>query len=190
MPTAPIGFLGLIPICIFLSKLIELVVCKEADEDEVVAVNYKTRIRNVAKVATITFSNGADNISVYVPLFAQANGEQLGIYIAIFLVLLGVWCLAGYLLVKHEYIQKLMQRYMHLVLPFLFLGLGLYIIINSDCYPWTIEKINQSTSSNTGSIIIPIITVVLLVSFIILSSYLTYRKTPPESFRFSKPQAI
>jgi cadmium resistance protein CadD (predicted permease) len=144
MPTEPIGFLGLVPICIGILKLIELILHRNVEEVELLT-NYKE------KIASIT----GDNISIYVPLFSQANGKEVAIYISIFLVLLGIWCLIGYLFVK--------QKYVHMVLPFLYFGLGIYIIVNSECYPWSIDKINNSTSSNIGSIIMPIITSILLI---------------------------
>lgn len=167
MPTEPIGFLGLVPICIGISKLIELILHRNVEEVESLR-DYKEKIKNVIKIASITVSNGGDNISIYVPLFSQANGKEVAIYISIFLVLLGIWCLMGYLFVKQKYVLKIMQKYVHMVLPFLYFGLGIYIIVNSECYPWSIDKINNSTSSNIGSIIMPIITSVLLILFIIL----------------------
>lgn len=179
IPTEPIGFLGLLPICIGISQLIDLIYDKiynkkEDEEEDVLFRSNKEKFKNIIKIFSITISNGADNISIYIPLFSQANSIQLGIYIVVFLFMLGIWCLIGYLFVKQKYILKILQKYVHYVLPFLFIGLGIYIIVNSECYTWSIDKINISTSSNTGLIIIPIITSILLIIFIILTLLFKY----------------
>src|SRR5579872_2055644 len=46
----------------------------------------------IASIALITFSNGADNIGLYVPFFILGRG-QLWLILAVYAVLLAIWCL-------------------------------------------------------------------------------------------------
>lgn len=45
-------------------------------------------------VAAVTFANGGDNIGVYVPAFAVAGPSGIPVYVIIFLIGVGVWCVS------------------------------------------------------------------------------------------------
>jgi cadmium resistance protein CadD (predicted permease) len=45
------------------------------------------------------------------------------------------WCLIALLVMRQKHILLLPQKYMRVVIPLLYLGLGVYIIIKSSCYP-------------------------------------------------------
>ena len=49
-------------------------------------------------VATITFTNGADNIGVYAPLFAVSDAPRLIVLVVVLYTLLAGWCLVGYMI--------------------------------------------------------------------------------------------
>ena len=51
--------------------------------------------------------------------------------IAVFYVLLGVWCLAGYLITRQPAIARLLSRYGHVVMPLVLIGLGIFIVLES-----------------------------------------------------------
>src|SRR5262249_23044794 len=51
-------------------------------------------------VAAMTIGNGGDNLSVYIPLFAQIEGTSVLFLFVLFLLLVGVWCLIGYWLTR------------------------------------------------------------------------------------------
>lgn len=44
--------------------------------------------------------NGADNIGTYVPLFSRAKGAEIAVYVVTYYILLGLWCLAAFLIMK------------------------------------------------------------------------------------------
>ena len=50
----------------------------------------------------VTVSNGGDNLSLYIPLFAIHTLGEAAFFVALFLVLTALWCCAGYALVKHR----------------------------------------------------------------------------------------
>lgn len=86
------------------------------------------------KVAGITIANGGDNIAIYVPLFANSSFVQLGILLATFFSLIAVWCGIAYYLTCHPAIARNLTRYGHRVVPFVLIGLGLFMLLESQSY--------------------------------------------------------
>lgn len=80
-------------------------------------------------VAAITFANGADNIGVYVPVFAvAAAGVVLGT-VAVFAVLVGLWCALGLWLARRRPVALALSRWGHVVLPVVLIGIGVAILL-------------------------------------------------------------
>lgn len=65
------------------------------------------------------------------PLFAASELGQLLVTLGVFFVLLGVWCLAGYSIGGHALVAKALDRHGHVIVPFVLIALGLYIIYES-----------------------------------------------------------
>ncbi|PSB61932.1 transporter, partial [Chroococcidiopsis cubana CCALA 043] len=80
------------------------------------------------KVAAVAVANGGDNISIYIPLFAGSQLASLGIIIAVFFLMLGVWCAIAYLLTRQPTIAYMLTRYGQPLVPFVLIGLGLFIM--------------------------------------------------------------
>lgn len=183
LPSEPIGFLGLLPILLGIWKLFELYFDDESEDDdeerEVGVVTEKSHIatvKSILKVSIVTVTNGGDNIGTYVPLFSQAKGAEIAVYIVVYYILLGVWCLVAYLIMRQKHILRLGQKYAGIVVPFLFIGLGIYIIVKSSCYPWSIEHINDSLSSHVGETVMAVVTTGLLLVCIGAMFWLKLRK--------------
>lgn len=87
--------------------------------------------------------NGGDNIGTYIPLFSQAKGAEIAVYVVVYYILLGAWCLVAFLVMKQKHIRNVAQRYARVVVLFLYVGLGVYIIVKSSCYAWSIQRIFQ-----------------------------------------------
>lgn len=130
-----IGLLGLVPIAIGLSSLLN------RDEDFLPEFETETQQSEDAittffspqtySVAAITFANGGDNIGVYVPLFASSNLANLTIILAIFLLLVGVWCYAAYKFTHQQAIASVLTRYSNRLVPFVLIGLGASIVLEA-----------------------------------------------------------
>lgn len=140
VPRTWIGLLGLVPIVIGISYLLK----KTTDEVQEVAHFDLTPSKSVFskiagilspqtyKVAAVTVANGGDNIGIYVPLFASNNIASLGVILCIFFLLVGVWCYLGYQLTRHRVVALVLTRYTSALIPFIFIGLGIFILIKSD----------------------------------------------------------
>jgi cadmium resistance protein CadD (predicted permease) len=83
------------------------------------------------KVCTITVANGADNIGVYLPLFAGASAGTVVGTVVIFYILLAVWIFSSYLMLRAKFIAEVLSKYGEYAVPPLLIGLGLYILKDS-----------------------------------------------------------
>jgi len=88
-------------------------------------------VRGVVGVAAVTFANGADNLAVYIPLFRRTNPAGAALTIAVFAALLAVWCLAGAGLGRHPVVLSAIERVGHLLVPIVFIVIGLAILIEA-----------------------------------------------------------
>lgn len=172
LPSEPIGFLGLMPILLGIWKSFDLVVPSEEESQQ----SNLAGAKSIFKVAIITVMNGGDNIGTYIPLFSQAKGAEIAVYVVIYYILLGVWCLVGFLVIKQKHILRIAQKYASIVVPFLYAGLGIFIIVKSDCYPWSIEQIDDENSTHPGRVIMAVVTTVLLLACIGAFSWFKLRR--------------
>jgi cadmium resistance transport/sequestration family protein len=145
VPRAWIGLLGLVPIAIGVSRLVN----REKDEEVQAVSDELNRSRGnnslgstltslispqTLNVAAVTFANGGDNIGIYVPLFASSTLASLVVILGIFFLLIGVWCYIAYLLARQPAIAHVLTRYGKAVVPFVLIGLGIFILFESGTY--------------------------------------------------------
>jgi cadmium resistance protein CadD (predicted permease) len=126
VPTAYIGFIGVVPIAIGIRRL--FLSSNALGEFEMKAGG----VSSVTAATLITLANGGDNLSLYIPLFAAHRGEEIGAIIAVFLILTAVWCVAGYALARPQFEGRQARRWGDAVLPYVMIGLGLYIFAKTD----------------------------------------------------------
>lgn len=134
-PRPWIGLLGVLPMVIGLSQLLS---ADDDDEDgetaslpSSVAPGMGLLSPQTASVAAITIANGGDNVGIYIPMFASTDALGLGITLVIFFGLVGVWCGAAYRLTQVGAIAELLTRYGNYLVPFVLMGLGVLILIDS-----------------------------------------------------------
>ncbi|KAL8420454.1 hypothetical protein RB594_003294 [Gaeumannomyces avenae] len=172
LPSEPIGYLGLLPILLGIWGLLEFLPGEEESEDSATVVDsaaaaaasFAVGLKTILKVSIVTVTNGGDNIGTYVPLFAQAKGAEIAVYVVTYYILLGVWCLAAFLFMKQKHVLRAAQKYASIVVPFLYMGLGVFIIIKSECYPWSIERIDDANPSHPGKTITAVTTTFFILA--------------------------
>jgi cadmium resistance protein CadD (predicted permease) len=86
------------------------------------------------QVAAVTFGNGSDNIGVYLPVFAKTGATGIAVYVAVFLVLVGVWCAAGRYFATRPAVAKVLSRWGHILHPLVLITLGLFILIQGGAF--------------------------------------------------------
>ncbi|MCE7982013.1 MAG: transporter [Caldilinea sp. CFX5] len=132
IPREWIGLLGVLPIAIGLRHWWQHKQEEDTPAEQAVA---KTSVMTaILSVAAVTFANGGDNIGIYTPLFATSDLPRLLIILLIFYLLVGVWCVVSYFLTHHKLVAKALTEYGHRIVPFVLIGLGVYILVESEAY--------------------------------------------------------
>lgn len=143
MPSQYIGFLGFIPIALGIKAIFDYRKEKrkrkakiEQEGAEKTSYSPKRTKRNfeILSVIGITIANGADNIGVYIPLFTGYNSRQLIIAVLIFAALLAVWCFVGIKAASLPAIKNKLEKYKHIIVPIIFIALGVYIMVRSGLF--------------------------------------------------------
>jgi cadmium resistance protein CadD (predicted permease) len=132
IPAHVIGLMGIVPIAIGIKNLIEMRKKDSSLSRQVIQDNKKRSYLSFLSVAAVTFSNGGDNIGVYVPLFSNYNtvSQIIGLT-GVFLMMTAVWCIAAYYFVNHPLIASRIRDIGNIILPFVLIGLGVYILTES-----------------------------------------------------------
>ena len=88
--------------------------------------------RNSLKVASVTMSNGADNIGIYVPLFASSSVREMIVILVVFVLMVGVFLSVSYGLLYLPALARFISRYGAWLVPFALIALGFYIFYDTD----------------------------------------------------------
>jgi cadmium resistance protein CadD (predicted permease) len=124
LPPAVLPYLGLLPLALGIKAAVQAWHSRGDDgEDDAPRPG-----AGILDVAAVTFANGGDNIGVYVPVFATAGAAVMGVYVAVFLLLVGVWVAAGRFFATRPLIARTLSRRGHVVLPVVLIALGLLIL--------------------------------------------------------------
>ncbi|WP_018348807.1 cadmium resistance transporter [Longispora albida] len=119
VPGGLVRFLGLIPIALGVKALVSR---RSGEDGPVVAAG-------PISVAGVTIVNGADNISVYLPLFRTIGLAASLVTVAVFALLVAAWCLAGSWLGSHRRVVALVERWGHWLVPCVFIAIGTVILL-------------------------------------------------------------
>ena len=132
-PRPWIGLLGLVPIAIGVARLVNSDSEDGSDEADEPQQTWFTKFLSPQSysVAAVTFANGGDNLGIYVPLFASATWESLLIILTVFFSMVGVWCYVADRLTQTSAIAETLTRYGNQLVPFVLIGLGVLILIDS-----------------------------------------------------------
>lgn len=140
VPMPWIGILGLLPISLGVSQIIDnLGEGTEADASNAPPPSsmplWLQRLGlpcgQAVAVAGVTVANGGDNIGLYLPLFARCNGPQLAVTLAVFALMVGLWCAIAWRLLQSPAVAKVLQRLAQPIVPLVLIGLGLLILLDS-----------------------------------------------------------
>ena len=154
IPLAWIGLLGLIPFFRGINELYKRFFLKQEipfDQNDSSSSSLFSSSLNqsferlfnprISTIAVLTIGNGSDNLSVYIPLFAHSTPFQVGIYLLLFLLLVGVWCILGYTLSHLPGVAQVLERTGSFMLPFLLIGLGLFILWKDGTFLMLIQLV-------------------------------------------------
>ena len=117
-----VWLLGFVPLILGTKELISLL--KKEDDGDNISFSAKNTVFSTLR---ITLASGADNIGVYVPLFASVEIVQMAVCAVVFFALTGLWCFIAYRLTEFPAVQKTIGEYRKIIVPVVYIALGLYI---------------------------------------------------------------
>ena len=126
VPDEWVGLLGIFPLILGILGLVRG--RRNHDDDD---ENKLTEGLGLLGIAGITVANGADNIAVYTPVFRTMAPADTTITVIVFLALVAVWCALGKLIGTHHKVVETLEKIEHWLVPAVFIGLGLTILIGS-----------------------------------------------------------
>lgn len=117
VPAAHLNWLGLVPIVLAARTFM-----KGQAEEVPEAPGFLT-------VAAVTLANGADNLGVYIPLFATSSAADVALYGGVFAFMTAAWCASARWLVRHPEAGAPLRRYGPGAVPYVLVGIGLWILL-------------------------------------------------------------
>ncbi len=130
MPEKLIPYIGLVPLGIGLYELYQLIINKE-DSSSFAHEGLEAGKGTVWAIAIIMLTHSWDSIGVLAPLFADTKTTLLPwmaasvVTTGILLILTGQWA------VSHPRVRQILAKIAPKILPFLLIGVGLYILTNT-----------------------------------------------------------
>jgi len=82
-------------------------------------------------VTLITIASGGDNLGIYIPYFTSLSRSEILVVLGVFVVSIALLCYMSYRLAKISFISETLEKYERIIVPFVFIGLGLYIMIEN-----------------------------------------------------------
>ncbi len=154
LPSSTIGLLGILPIIIGIKNLIKFVY-EARKSDQGADKQSKTKSdssrhhyltgfkaqkltawqvlcdRKTYDVALVSISNGSNNLSIYIPLFANLTLAKITIVIPILYIFIFTWLALSLALTRMPGISMVLNRYTKIFFPFILMWLG-YRILNDS----------------------------------------------------------
>ena len=118
---------------------------KGEDEDEnaiLTSLNSGKYNKVFLSVGFITFANGGDNIGIYVPFFSTLTINQLAVSVITFFIMVAIWCFIGYRLAAFKHVSETLEKYGRWIIPIVFIGLGIYILIENETFNGLLSLVN------------------------------------------------
>jgi len=134
------GLLGLVPLSLGIWAAFKKGESEEEEEEEVIE---KLEARKSAflfwTITLITIASGGDNLGIYIPYFASMSAEMIAVALIVFALGTLLVCYTGFKLSSVPMIAKTLEKYERIIVPVVYIGLGIYIMAESG----TIAKLMQ-----------------------------------------------
>ncbi len=138
-----LGLLGFLPIVIGVRFAVrELVGEKDRGRDSQPAFVLRSLSFAVIllEALLVTLAGGGDNIAVYASFFPSLSGREFVISCVVFGVMQAAWCVIAISVISAESIRNYIEESKGVIVPALFVALGLYILIKSGALVWVFSQ--------------------------------------------------
>lgn len=126
-----VGLLGLIPI--YLGIRFAIVGEGEEEEEEEIIERLEQSKANQLfwTVTLLTIASGGDNLGIYMPYFASLDWSQTLVALLVFAIGIIIFCELSRVLSSIPLISETIEKYQRIIVPLVFIPLGLYIMYES-----------------------------------------------------------
>lgn len=126
-----VGLLGLIPI--YLGIRFAIVGEGEEEEEEEIIERLEQSKANQLfwTVTLLTIASGGDNLGIYIPYFASLDWAQTLVALLMFSIGIIIFCELSRVLSSIPLISETIEKYKRIIVPLVFIPLGLYIMYES-----------------------------------------------------------
>ncbi len=126
-PSGYLGYLGLVPLTLGLVGIYRLV----RIAGPIAPAARPTRSKGYLPVLFVMLANSGDSLSVFVSVFADTSDAiEIPILVTVVVCALAYAALARWLVTRSAF-AGILQRVARVVLPFLLVGIGAYILLNT-----------------------------------------------------------
>ncbi|MCI1231692.1 MAG: CadD family cadmium resistance transporter [Lactobacillus delbrueckii] len=138
-----VGLLGLIPIYLGIRFAIVGEGEEEGEEEIIERLEQSKANQLFWTVTLLTIASGGDNLGIYIPYFASLDWSQTLVALLVFAIGIIIFCEISRVLSSIPLISETIEKYQRIIVPLVFIPLGLYIMYESG----TIETfLNLSAS--------------------------------------------
>ena len=132
-----VGLLGLIPI--YLGIRFAIVGEGEEEEEEIIERLEQSKANQLFWTVTLlTIASGGDNLGIYIPYFASLDWSQTLVALLVFAIGIIIFCELSRVLSSMPLISETIEKYERIVVPLVFITLGLYIMYENGTIEPTI----------------------------------------------------
>ena len=136
-----LGLLGIIPIAIGIRYAVrEYTGAQEAAGDEHPAQRLIGFCSFLLEAFIITLANGGDNIAVCLSFFSSLGRSEFVISCIVFCIMQALWCVIAISVMNAASIRSYTEESKGVIIPALFVVLGLYILIKSGTIVWLFSR--------------------------------------------------
>ena len=126
-----VGLLGLIPIYLG----IRFAIVGEGEEEEAEEIIERLEQSKANQlfwtVTLLTIASGGDNLGIYIPYFASLDWSQTLVVLLVFAIGIIIFCELSRVLSSIPLISETIEKYQRIIVPLVFIPLGLYIMYES-----------------------------------------------------------
>lgn len=122
-----VGLLGLIPIYLG----IRFAIVGEGEEETIERLEQSKANQLFWTVTLLTIASGGDNLSIYIPYFASLDWAQTLVALLVFAIGVIIFCELSQVLSSIPLISETIEKYTRIIVPLVFIPLGLYIMYES-----------------------------------------------------------
>ena len=134
-----IGLLGLIP----LGLGIRVIFVNEDIDEEDIEGKIAGNGSKILAFTSLTVAMGGDNLGIYIPYFTGKSLIEISISLVIFALGILILCKLSQSLASISAIGETVEKYEKIIVPVVFIGLGLYILLENGTINYFISLITS-----------------------------------------------